>query len=336
VALKHGEGIFAEVWFKPAAKPLALTFRISHKSFQAPGKGQPLTAQTLLNAVGISREEVESWRREGVPHSAMNGSISDLGQPLPPPRQTVTHLTIHVNVKQPPPQAVDPPQNDEAPLPLVSVEEDAPAETVASPENTEPAPAIPLLPETIEVGISEESWQELNARWKSIEGLEATVDTLRIRLEGLQSEMITAQKKTLTMEEKVHALGADLLRWNKAKSRVHFAIPKVREFVHRATWAVGAPERKRLGEFFKDDTRPDIPISQVDKLRDELENLLKDRQVLSGHGVSVRQECESISAEIQTSLRTLKANAATKARKARATRSEGKFFKDVRRLTGAD
>jgi chaperonin cofactor prefoldin len=341
VALKSGKDIIAEVWFKPAGKPFALTFRVPHKSFQIPGMGQRLTAETLLKAVGIRAEEVESWRREGVSHSSMNGSISDLGQPLPPPRQVVTHLTIHVNLK-PPPRAVAVPEDREPtqavapPENLAPLETGEPAQAVAAPETGEPAQVI-APPEIGEPGIPEEKWQELEARWKAIEGLEATVDTLRIRLEGLQTEMETSSKKTLAMEEKIHALSADVARWNKAKSRVHYAIPKVREFVHRATWATGTPERKRLEEFFKNDTRPDIPIAQADKLREELENLLKDRQVLSAHGVMVSQECENISAEVQTALETLQSNADANARKnARAARAQGKFFKDVRRLSGAE
>jgi hypothetical protein len=333
VALKYRDVLIAEVWFKPAGKPFALTLRIPHKSFDLPGIGQRLTAETLLNAVGIKAEEVESWRQVGASRSGMDGSNSDLGQPLPPPRQVVTHLTLHVNLK-PLPQPVAPPQSRE---PLQAVPENSePAQAVAVTEDIEPVPAV-VPPESVEPEIPEETWQEIEARWKAIEGLEATVDTLRIRLEDLRAEMEASLKKTLTTEEKVHALGADVARWTKAKSRVHHAIPKVREFVHRATWATGTPERKRLEEFFKEDAPPDIPLAQVDKLREELEHLLKDRQVLSAQGVMVSQECENISTDIQTALTTLQSNAAERARKnARAGREGGKFFKDVRRLTGAE
>jgi hypothetical protein len=70
----------------------------------------------------------------------------------------------------------------------------------------------------------------------------------------------------------------------------------------------------------------------MDRLPDQLENLLKDRQVLSAQGVAVQQECKNISTNIQGALTRLQSNAATNARKDRnATRSGGKFFKDVRR-----
>ncbi len=145
-------------------------------------------------------------------------------------------------------------------------------------------------------------------------------------MEGLQAEMETSSKKTLTTEEKVNALNADVAQWNKAKSRVHYALPKAREFIHRATWAMGTPERKKLEELFKNDIRPDIPFPEMDKLPEQLENLLKDRQVLSAHGVTVYQECKSISAELQGALRTLQSNAAANAqRKRREFGKKGKF-----------
>jgi hypothetical protein len=59
----------------------------------------------------------------------------------------------------------------------------------------------------------------------------------------------------------------------------------------------------------------------------ELESLLKDRQVLSALGVSVYQECKTISADIQGALRTLRGNAAAnKTKKRGATVARGKFF----------
>jgi hypothetical protein len=166
--------------------------------------------------------------------------------------------------------------------------------------------------------ISSAKWQDLEARWKVILGLEGNIDSLRLRMEGLQAEMETSFKKTLTTEEKLHALNADVAQWNKAKSRAHYALPKAREFIHRATWAMGTPERKKLDELFKNDIGPDIPLAQMDKLPEQLESLLKDRQVLSAQGVTVWQECKSISADIQGTLRTLQSNAATRASKKRA------------------
>src|SRR5205085_3999080 len=105
-------------------------------------------------------------------------------------------------------------------------------------------------------------------------------------------------KKTLMTEVKVDALHSDVARWNKAKSRAHFALPKSREFIHRATWVMGNPERKRLGEVFKDDAGPEVPLAELERIPDQLESLLKERQVLSAHGTTVYQECKGISADI--------------------------------------
>jgi hypothetical protein len=286
-ALKSRGETVAEVWFKPEGEPFALTFRIPQRSFQIPGVGQRLTTENLLKAVGIAAAEVESWRHEGASHSGMNGSNSELGHPLPPPPRDVTHLHLYVRLK-PPPQTVAP--------------------------NAGCEPEIP-----------EAKWQDLEARWNAILGLEATMDTLRISMEALRAEMEAASRKALTGDEKVHALNADVAQWNKAKSRVVYALPKVKEFIHRSTWATGAPERKKLEEIFKNHIRPRVPFPQMDQVMEQLDSLLKDRQVLSAHGVSVYQECKSISADLQGALRTLQSNAAANAIKKRgATSVRGK------------
>ena len=179
--------------------------------------------------------------------------------------------------------------------------------------------------ESREAEIPLEKWQDLEARWNSILGLEASIDTLRLRTEGLRAEMEAASKRTLTADEKVHALNADVAVWNKAKSRVHYALPKVREFIHRATWAKGVPERKKLEEIVKNHIQPHISFPQMEKVSDELEYLLKDRQVLSAQGVSVCQECQNIFAGIQSAFRSLQSNAVANAKKKRAaTASRGK------------
>jgi hypothetical protein len=287
-ALKYRGEKFAEVWFKPEGEPFALTFRIPRTSFQFPGMGQLLTAENLLKAVGIAIEEVESWRQGDISNSGMNTADPDFKSPLPSPPQDVSHLTIHVSMK-PPPQAVAPEESSE--------------------------PAIPL-----------EKWHDLEARWNAVLGLEATIDSLRQRMEGLRTEMEAASRKTLTGDERVHALNADVAQWNKAKTRVHYALPKVKEFIHRATWALGTPERKKLEELLKSHIQPKIPFPEMDKVRDQLENLLKDRQILSAHGVTVSQECQSISSDIQGAFRTLQSNAAANARnKLAAARKKGKF-----------
>ncbi len=288
-ALKYRGEKFAEVWFKPDGQPFALAFRIPQGSFQIPGIGELLTAENLLKAVGVAAAEVASWRREGASRSGAGGSDSELRNPLPPPPQGVTHLSLYFHL-QPPPQAAAP---DEG-----------------------PEPEIP-----------ESKWQDLEARWKAVLELEAGMDALRISMEGLRGEMEASSRRTLTPDEKVHALNADVAQWNKAKSRVHYALPKVREFIHRSTWATGAPERKRLEELFKSHIRPRIPFPRMDKVVEQLDDLLKDRQVLSAHGTSVYHECKTVAAEVQGALRTLQSNAAANATKQRsATIAKGKFF----------
>jgi hypothetical protein len=298
-ALKYRGEKVAEVWFKPEGEAFALTFRIPRESFQLPGMGQQLTAENLLKAVAIATAEVESWSHGGVSHSCANGPGPEPGQPLPPPPQDVTHLSIHVILKPPSPVV---------------------------------APKESCGPES-----SSTKWQDLEARWGAILGLEGTIDTMRLTMESVQAEMETASRRTLTVEEKVHALNRDVTQWTKAKGRVHFAVPKVKEFIHRATWATGAPERKKLDEFFKDDIEPDMPIPQMVKLADELEYLLKERQVLAAQGTTVHQECKGIIADIQGALRTLQSNATANAdRKRRAASAKSKFFKDIRRMSGAE
>src|SRR5262249_18249845 len=141
-------------------------------------------------------------------------------------------------------------------------------------------------------------------------GLEAGIDTLRINMETLQAELEASLKKTLTVEEKLHALRADVAQWNKAKNRVHHVLPKLRRCIHRATWLVGAPERKQLEELYKNHIEPQIPFPQMEKVLEQLEHLQKDRQVFSAHGVTVCHESKSVSANVQGALRILQSNAA--------------------------
>jgi hypothetical protein len=175
--------------------------------------------------------------------------------------------------------------------------------------------------------IPEARWQQLEARWNTILGLEASIETLRMSMESLRSELEAAASKALTADEKVHALNADVAQWNKAKSRVHYALPKAREFIHRSVWAAGTPERKRLGELFKTHVGPRVPFPEMDRLPEQLEYLLKDRQILSAQGVAVYQECKGVSAAVQGALRTVQSNAAANAIKKRGeTRARGKFL----------
>ena len=277
----------AEVWFKPEGEPLALMFRIPQNSFQIPGLSQRLTTEHLLKAVAIAPEDVESWRHGGVGHSGPEGSNPELKNPLPQPPPDVTHLEIYVRLK---------------PSPLAVVGNDGG-----------------------EPGIASAKWQELEPRWKVIMGLEATIDTLRINMEGVRAEMEGSFKRMLTGEEKLNALSNDVVQWNKAKSRVHFALPKTREFIHRAIWAKGTPETKRLVEFFKNPIGAHLPLPEIDTVLEELEILRKERQVLATHGATVYQECKSIVADVESALRTLQRNAAARpAKKRGATGAQGK------------
>jgi chaperonin cofactor prefoldin len=284
--MKYRGETLAEVWFKPEGEPFALTFRIPRSSFEIPGIGQRLTTESLLKAVGVAAAEVESWGHEGASHSGTGEPDSELGRPLPPPPQGVDHLHLHVRLK-PPTRAVAPDEGGESAIP-------------------------------------EEKWQDLEARWKAILDLEAGLDTLRISMETLRSEMEAASRRTLTTDEKLHALSADVLQWNKAKSRIHYSLPKAREFIIRSTWAVGAPERKKLEALVKDHIRPRIPFAEMDKAAEELESLLKDRQVLTAHGMAIHRECKGVVADVQAALRTLQNSAAAQATKSRdAARSTG-------------
>jgi hypothetical protein len=111
----------------------------------------------------------------------------------------------------------------------------------------------------------------------------------------------------------------------------------VREFIHRATWVMGTPERKKLEELFKEDSQPDLSFPEMVKVSEQLENLLKDRQVLSANGVTVHQECKNVSSGIERALSTLLSHAAARAdQHRRAAHYKGKFFKSLRKMSGAD
>jgi hypothetical protein len=263
----------AEVWFKPEAEPWSVVFRIPRSSFEIPGVGQRLTTLDLLKSVGIASDEVQSWRVGDASPSA-DGVGAELTQPLTQPSDDVPYVEIRVHLRTPP-----------------AAEDDQ--------VSREPA------------ALSAE-WQDLEARWKTILGLEASVDTMRKSMEGLRGELEASMRRMLTADEKVYSLAADVIQWNKAKSRAHYALPKASEFIHRATWAAGTPERKRLGEVFKEPIGTHAPLPPLEEAVPELEMLRKDRQVLSTKGAAVFQECKAISADIQSALRRLQSNAATR------------------------
>ena len=310
-ALKFKGEKFAEVWFKPEGEPHGLTVRISQQSFQMAGLASQLTIEKLLKAIGIGPAEVESWRYADVLHSGMNGSNPDFKITLPPPPPHASHLEIHIRLHQPTAVGSQGSKANAAPTGVSSHELNA-----ASPPPCEEGSAE----------VSSTRWQDLEFRWKAILGLEAAVDTLRLSMEALMSEMENSSHKSLTMEEKNHAPRADIAQWQKARNRVHTALPKMRDFIHRATWAMGTPERKRLEELYKDHIQPQIPFPQMEDVLKQMEELQKDRQVLSAQGTAVLQESKGISAEIQGTLRMLQGNAAANAlRKKSATGARRHF-----------
>ncbi len=277
----------AEVWFKPEGEPRTLRFRIPQRGFQIPGVGPLLTTENLLKAVGVAPEDVESWRHGDVPPDGSDGAASQLRAPLPQPSADVAHLEVSVRLKSSP-------------------QAGAGGEAAAS------------------SGVVAQ-WPDAEARWKTVLGLEATVDTSRIGMEGLRAEMEGAFRRPLMAEEKLHALSADVVQWNKAKTRLHYAVPKAKEFIHRATWARGTPERKRLDELFTNVAKAHTPSVPVEQVLDELEALRKDLQQLSAQGVTVYQECKSILADVQGALRRLQSNAAARAaQKKGSTGARGK------------
>src|SRR5262245_30525579 len=245
-ALKCGGEKIAEVWFKPDGEACALTFRIPRETFQISSMDELLSMGNLLKAVAIPTEEVESWHHGISYYAGKDGANPALREPLPPPPPEVAHLMVHVRLK-PPSQ-------------VVAANESAESESPSR------------------------RCQDLEDRWGIILGVEATIDTFRQTMEGLQIELQPALHKPLTLEEIIHALNRDVAQWNKETSRAHFALPKVRDFIHRATWALGTPERKALAEFFKEEVPPDTSLPEMNKLADQVENLLKDRQVLLARG----------------------------------------------------
>lgn len=274
---------FAEVWFKPEVAPYGLTFRIPQKSFQSPEISQNMTIENLLKTIGIATDEAESWRCESDSPDGLSDYQPELNTPLPPPPRDVSLLSIHIDMKP-------------ATREIVQDESDHP-------------------------GDSQVNRQSYQTRWNTILAMEVTLDTLRQRMESLRAEIEAATGKSLSAEEKLNALNNDVALWNKAKSRARYVLPRIKEFLHRATWAMGTPERKKLEIHFKDHDEPP-PQAQLDR---ELQILLKDRQILSAQGVAGYQEGKNSSDDMQRALRTLQSNASANAAKKRAaTRAKNK------------
>ncbi len=219
------------------------------------------------------------------PHEVESSTTPDLGNALPPPHDGA-HLDISVRLK-PPSDAV-------------GREESGDLEVTAA------------------------RWRDLETCWKAILNLEAAMETMRINMEGLLIEVENLWKRPMTMEEKTYAPRADVALWTKAKNRVHNAVPRMKDFVHRSVWSLGSPERKRLEEIYNDHIQPHIPLPQLEDVLKQLEAMRKDRQILAAHGKTIYQECKGISAELQAAMRALHQNAAKAQRKKDAT-SKGRF-----------
>jgi hypothetical protein len=259
---------------------------------------------------------VESWHHGDDAHPGNNGAHPDFKMALPPPPPDVHHVEIHVRLK---PGVRD--QDSGIRSQETGIRRQ---ESVTSSLSPDPCP---LTPDAGGPEISAAQWQDLEALWKGILGLEATVDALRASMESLLNEMESSLRRSLTIEEKSYALRADVTQWERAKTRLQFALPKMRDFIHRAVWALGAPERKRLDEVHKDHIQPHVPVPQMNQLLKQLEDLRKDRQILSELGRTVHQECKGISANVQGALRTLQNNAVNAQRKKSGGGSKGRFLK---------
>jgi hypothetical protein len=278
----------AEARLEPEGGGFTLVIRIPRDGFSSADAASRLTIENLLQAAATSTDDVESWCVGDAFHAKMDVADPELSRPLPPPTDE-GHLTIYVHLKSPASSAVHTEGGDQE--------------------------------------VSPETWQALEAIWRSILGLETSIDTLRLSMESLRVEMEAAFRKSLVVEEKVHALQADVLQWTKAKNRIHFVLPKVREFIHRATWAPAIPERRRLEGIVETHIQPRVPLPEMDQVRDQLGHLQKDRQVLFAQGNSVYQEGRGFLLEIQRALSTLQRNAADRARAKRsAGREKGKHL----------
>jgi hypothetical protein len=287
--LTHQGEAIAEAWFKPEGEPLALLIRVPRARLEHADLDRRPTAEDLLTAAAVAIEAVESWQFGDESQPGLDGANPELKCLLPPPPPGADHLTIAVRLKPP-------------------------AEEVAG----DAGHVREVRPET---------WQALEGCWKTILGLEAVIDSVRLSLDGLRAELEAAFKKSLTIEEKINASQADVVQWNKAKSRAHYALPKAREFIHRATWAAAIPERKRLEELVRSHIEPRVPLARPEQALEQMGHLQKDRQLMIAQGNAVSQECRGLLAEIQRAVSTLQRNAADTARKKRsAGREKGKHF----------
>lgn len=278
--------VFAQVWFKPASMPNGLTFRIPQATFHHPAISPHLTIGNLLKAIGLDADAVQTWRTSDEAQNEIANYHVELLQPLPPLPSNTPQLYLHVLIKQP-------------------------ESTEAMSASSDPKQALI-------------KWQELQARWNNILGMEVTIDTLRQRMESLKSEIESESARAMTTDEKLNSLNADVAQWNKAKSRARYVLPRIKEYIHRATWVLGTPERKTLEETFKKDAACPSNLAELDR---ELQILLKDRQILAAQGTTCHHEGRSSCDEIKKTHQTMHRNAAANAVKKRAiTRAKGKAY----------
>lgn len=311
--LKYQGERLAEVWFKPQGDPLTLVLRIFRESLHIPGAEKQCTFANLIKAMSVTREMIASWQQDGDVHEGMDGNpeFKDLFAGLP---ADVDHLDVYVFLKSPLTAAPETPQlTTESQPPLAAAASEAASEAE----------------------ISDAQWIDYETRWKAILGLEAAIDTQRISMESLVVQMENSFKKQLSIEDKLHALRGDISNWTKAKSRIHTALPKMRDFIHRSVWAAGAPEWRKMETIFKENIEPRIPFASTFDIVSELELLQKARHILQSYGKTVYQESRAIATECENTLRTLQSNALANAKQKKSANSGGKFFKDVRKVTGA-
>ncbi|HMO36317.1 MAG TPA: hypothetical protein PKA06_09760 [Gemmatales bacterium] len=279
--LKYQGEIIAEVWFKPEGESELLTIRVPHSAVSSPVIQPLLTIANLLKSMGLSPEEVETIYGEDESKTKLSSYAITLKEPLAPFPESIDTLYLQVLFK---------------------------------------ATEATLNPSSITTTeVNQSLGQTISMLWNSILGIESTVDSLRQRMESLRGEMESVTKASLTSDEKLHAPNLDVAEWNKAKSRCRYVLPKVKEFIHRATWAMGTPERKKLTDLFKLESEAQTLEQPPPNLLEDLQNLLKDRQILSAQGVSAYQEGRASCDEVKKSLQTLKRNAHANAVKKRAS-----------------
>ncbi len=127
--------------------------------------------------------------------------------------------------------------------------------------------------------IPPEKWQALEVLWKTILGLEASIDSSRLSMDGLRGEMEAAFKKALTVEEKLNACKPT---WpSGTRPRAASITPSRKcEFIHRAHLVSGCSRTEEARGDLQEPRRAADPLPGLDQVREQLEHLQKDRQVL--------------------------------------------------------